>query len=245
MKGVILAGDTGTSLHPLTIGIPKQLLPLYDKPMIYYPIETLVSIGIKDILIITSPKHEEIFKMALGEGSTFGASFSYKTQESPEGVAQALTIGEEFIGMDPVCLTTGDCIIIGKDLPKRLETAIRAAKKSGNASVFVCSDRDPRQYGIVRRNKDGKCESLSDKPTQESYYSITGIYFFPKGVAEYAKEIKRSERGRFEVTDIDKMYHALGKLQIHLLGNDFKWFDTNTIDNIHKLSHYLAETNKQ
>ncbi len=241
MKGIILAGDSGSKLYPLTRGIPKQLLPIYDSPMIYYPIETLVEAGIKDILIITSPHFTDNFVSALGDGSSFGAHFTFATQVLPEGSAQAFTIGEDFLANDPVCLITGDCIILGKDRSTKLYKAIRAAKNSGQATIFVVRDNDPTQYGIAQLDKKGKCKDVKGQTSDNNTYSITGLYVFPKGVANYAKIIAKSERGRFEVTTIQQMFLEENKLQVQKLGDDFIWFDTNTVDNLLRVSNYIQK----
>lgn len=238
-KGIILAGDSGNRLAPLTLGIPKQLLPLYDKPMIYYPIELLVGVGVKDILIITSQEHASTFIKALGDGSAFGARFTYAIQSKPEGAAQAFTIGEEFIGEEPVCLITGDCILLGKDRNVKLQKAMRAALNSGQASIFVCRDWDPNQYGVVTLDSDGKCITIEGKTTNPLYYSITGLYVFPKGVADYAKHVGKSERGRLEVTSLNKTYFEKNKLQVQVLGSDFKWLDTNSFDSLLAINNYI------
>lgn len=238
-KGIILAGDSGNKLEPLTLGIPKQLLPLYDKPMIYYPIELLVGVGVKDILIITSQEHASTFNKALGDGSAFGARFSYAIQPKPEGAAQAFTIGEQFVGDEPVCLITGDCILFGKDRNIKLQKAMRAALNSGQASIFVCRDWDPNQYGVVTLDSDGKCLAIEGKTNNPLYYSITGLYVFPKGVADYAKHVGKSERGRLEVTSLNKTYFEKNKLQVLVLGSDFMWFDTNSFDSLLVINNYI------
>lgn len=243
MKGIVLAGDSGERLFPLSKGIPKQLLPIYDQPMIYYPIETLVESGIKEILIITSPKYITNFVSALGDGSKFGAKLSFTTQVSPDGVAQALTIGEEFLAKEPVCLITGDCIIIGNDRAVKLRKAIRAAKNSAQATIFVFSDKDPAQYGVVKLDKDGKCETIEGSSRASGWYSIAGLYVFPKGASNYAKVIEKSERGRYEVTSLDQMYLKNNKLQVQVLADNFRWLDTNTIDNILLASNFIKEKN--
>lgn len=244
-KGIILAGDSGGSLEPLTLGVPKQLLPIYDKPMIYYPIETLLEVGVKDILIITSPKHTSTFINALGNGAKFGARFTYAVQASPEGAAQAFTIGEQFLNNEPVCFITGDCILLGKDRKERLLRAMRAAKNSGQASIFVHRDWDPKQYGVVTLGADRKVESIEGKPSRHLYYSITGLYVFPKGVSSYAKVINKSERNRLEVTTLNQAYFEKDKLQVQILGTDFLWFDTNSFDSLQVVSNYIQKQNKQ
>lgn len=231
MKGIVLAGDSGQRLHPLTLGVPKQLLPIYDKPMIHYPIETLVGAGIKDILIITSPKYSAYFVSALGDGSAFGANFSYSIQSSPDGAAQAFTIAEEYLDKSPVCMITGDCIIIGDDRDKKLRKAIRAARNSGQATIFLSKEYDPNQYGVARLDQQGKCEEIKESADNRRDYSITGFYVFPKGVTEFAKLIEKSERGRYEITSLNQIYLHDNKLQVQILGDNYKWFDTNSFDN--------------
>lgn len=245
MKGIILAGDQGNILHPLTLGIPKQLLAVYDKPMISYPIETLSEVGIKDILIITSPQHTSAFVNALGDGSGYGVRLTYATQCSPEGLAQAFTIGEEFLSSDSVCFITGDCVILGDDRPIKLQKAIRAAEISGQATIFVCKDNDPEQYGVAKLDAKGKCKKVEGKPSDYNHYSITGLYVFPKGVADMAKVIERSERGRLEITSINQAYLENNKLQVQILGDDFKWFDTNSFDSLLLLSNYVQKYQKK
>lgn len=244
-KGIILAGDSGDRLHPLTLGIPKQLLPLYDKPMIYYPIELLVGVGVKDILIITSQQHASTFILALGDGSAFGARFTYAVQPKPDGAAQAFMIGEDFLENEPVCFITGDCILFGKDRNIKLQKAMRAAKNSGQASIFVCRDRDPNQYGVVTLDSEGKCLTIEGKSTKSLYYSITGLYVFPKGVADYAKIIEKSDRGRLEVTSLNKTYFEKNKLQVQVLGDDFLWFDTNSFDSLQVINNYIQKMKNQ
>lgn len=244
-KGIILAGDSGDRLHPLTLGIPKQLLPLYDKPMIYYPIELLVGVGVKDILIITSQQHASTFILALGDGSAFGARFTYAVQPKPDGAAQAFMIGEDFLENEPVCFITGDCILFGKDRNVKLQKAMRAAKNSGQASIFVCRDRDPNQYGVVTLDSEGKCLTIEGKSTKSLYYSITGLYVFPKGVADYAKIIEKSDRGRLEVTSLNKTYFEKNKLQVQVLGDDFLWFDTNSFDSLQVINNYIQKMKNQ
>lgn len=241
MKGIILAGDSGNRLYPVTRGIPKQLLPIYDQPMIYYPIQTLVEARIEDILIISSPQYTANFVSALGDGSQFGAHFTYATQSSPDGVAQAFTIGEKFIDKDSVCMITGDCIILGEDRSAKLQKALRAAKNSGQASIFIIRDNNPQQYGVAKLNDKGRVEAVEGQMDDYSKYAITGLYVFPKGVSDYAKVIEKSERGRVEVTSLNKIYLEENKLQVQKLGNDFKWFDTNTIDNLVKVSIYIQK----
>lgn len=244
MKGIILAGDQGKILYPLTMGIPKQLLPIYNKQMIYFPIKTLVEVGVTEILIITSPQYTSNFVNALGDGSRFGAHFSYAVQTNPEGAAQAFTIGEEFLAQESACLITGDCIILGESRAYKLKKAIRAAENSGQATIFVCRDSDPDQYGIVQLDDKGRCEKIEGNTSVPLHYSITGLYVFPKGVSDYAKVIEKSERGRYEVTSLNKVYLTENKLQVQILGNDFSWYDTNSFDNLLKISNYIQKYNR-
>ncbi len=245
MKGIILAGYSGTKLLPLTLGVPKQLLPVYDKPMIYYPIETLVEAGITDVLIIVNPIFYSAFFNSLGDGSKFGAHFAYATQMNPEGTAQAFNIADEFLDREAACLITGDCIIIGKNRAEKLQKAIRAAEKSGQATIFVCKDYYPEQYGVALLDPKGKCERVEGKPSIRSYYSITGLYVFPKGVTDYAKIIDKSERGLLEVTSLNQAYLAENKLQAQILGSEFHWFDTNSFDSLMTVSNYVQQQSKK
>lgn len=244
MKGIILAGDQGDKLYPLTMGIPKQLLPIYDKPMIFYPIETLVEEGVKDILIITSPNHTSAFVNALGDGSHFGARFTFATQTNPESAVQAFTIGEEFLVKESVCFITGDCIILGEDRVAKLSKAIRAAKSSSQATIFVSRDYDSDQYGVAKLDNNGKCMMVEGTASGFVHYSITGLYVFPKGVADYAKVIEKSERGRLEITTLNQMYLKSNKLQVQILGDNFRWFDTNSFDSLMTVSNYIQNKSK-
>lgn len=244
MKGIILAGNSGNRLHPLTLGIPKQLIPIYNKPMIYYPIETLVEVGVSDILIITDPIYTSSFINSLGDGSKFGARFTYTTQIKPDGAAQAFTIAEDFLDKDSTCLIMGDCIIVGENRTNKLIKAMRAAQKSGQATIFVSKDYDPNQYGVVKFDRTGKCAKVEGMPSDRQHYSITGLYVFPKGVSNYAKVIEKSERGRLEITTLNQVYLNENKLQVQILGDDFRWFDTNTFDNLLVLSNYIRQNIK-
>jgi glucose-1-phosphate thymidylyltransferase len=241
-KGIILAGDSGSKLHPLTLGIPKPLIPVYDRPLIYLPIETLTSVGVTDILIITSPRHAAAFKEALGNGERFGAHFSYAVQRLPEGAAQAFTIAEEFVGSSPVCFITGDCVVRGKNLSELLRKALRGAK-TGQATVFIQGDTDAEQYGAVELDADGKCAHVVGEPSRQFHYSIIGLGVYPKGVAECARQIQKSERGRYEITDLNGIYHDSQKLCVQMLGWDYEWFDTNSFDSMLALGNYI-KTNK-
>lgn len=244
MKGIVLAGSLGDKLHPLTLGVPKHLLPIYDRPMIYYAIETLVEVGIKDILVISEPKHLSAFVNALSADSSFDVNFTFATQSSPEGIAQALTIGERFLKNEEVCFITGDCIIHGKKRYKKIRTAILAAELSGQSTIFVTDDFDSEQYGFAKLDEKGKCKGIEGKVMDRSFYSITGLYVFPKGVSNLVKLIEKSERGRLEMTSLNQTYLEDNKLQVQRLDYNFKWFDTNSIDNILRASLYFQKQNR-
>lgn len=239
MKGIILAGDDGTKLYPITQGIPKQLLPIYDKPMVYYPLEVLVGSGIKDILIITAKEKKDIFYQALGDGSTFGVSLSYVSQEHPEGIAQAIMIGQDFIGNDSLCLVTGDTIIIGENLQRDLSKAYKAAEKSDNATIFIEEDYDPNQYGMVVLGKNGDTPEITGVSEKPNYYSITGLYVFPNSVLKHVFGIEKSERQRYEITSVSQIFNHQNKLRIQRLSSDCVWLDTSSFDAILKSSSYM------
>lgn len=241
MKGIILAGDSGTKLHPLTLGVPKQLLPVYNKPMVYYVIEVLAQSGIKDVLVISTKEHQQAFRQSLGNGNQFGATFQYACQEKPEGIAQAIMIGQEFIGDDSVCLMTGDTIIVGESLQQSLSKAYKAAEKSGNATLFVDSDYDPDQYGVVVLGEKGKYSEIAGKSSKPNYYSITGLYVFPNSVLKHIFNIEKSERERFEITSVSKVFKEKDKLQIQKLPKDCTWLDTNTFDSILSSSLFIKK----
>ena len=241
MKGIVLAGDSGARLHPLTLGVPKQLLPIYDKPMIYYPIETLGQSGIKDILIITTSDHQTLFQKALGDGSRFCATFQYAIQEEANGIAQAINIASDFIGKDSVCLITGDMIIAGDGVKNHIAKAIRTVVKSGNATIFVENKNYPDQYGRVVMNRDRKIECIEGETDAPYYYSIASFYVFPNSVLRVAKDIVPSERGRYEITDVNKRFFEECKLQVQVLDSKCIWFDTNTIDNICRCADHMRK----
>lgn len=240
IKGIILAGDSGTSLHPLTLGIPKQLLPIYDKPMVYYPIYTMVSAGIKDILIITTTENQPLFKKTLGDGTQFGASFTYAIQDEPRGIAEALTIANDFIEKDGVCLMTGDTLITG-DTSYLITKAAKAVKSSGSATIFVKRDPDENQYGKVIIDNTGKCTTIVGSSDTFFYNSIVGLYVFPKDAVQKAATLPISERGRYEITDLNNLYFKEKKLQILTLSNECEWLDTNTYNNLIKASLFIQK----
>ena len=241
MKGIVLAGDSGTKLHPLTLGVPKQLLPIYDKPMVYYPLKTLVESGIDEILIVTSKQDQALFQRSLGDGQAFGVNLSYASQETPEGIAQALMIGQDFVGDAAVCLVTGDTIILGNSLQKQLTKAYKAAGKSGNATIFVDQDYDPNQYGMVVLSGNGSTSEITGVSNKPNYYSITGLYVFPNSVLKHVFEIEKSERNRFEITSVSKIFQNKNKLQIQKLSSDCTWLDTSTCDAILNSSLYMQK----
>ena len=232
MKGIILAGDSGTRLNALTVAIPKQLLPLYDKPMVFYAIDLLVQSGVKDILIITSPEHQYLFKKTLGDGSLFGANFSYDIQYLPEGIAQAISIGAGFINHDHICLITGDTVILGESFIQQLHKAYKTAEKSGNATIFTDRSNDEIQYGRVVVSAQGKAKDIVGKSNSPLDLSIAGIYVFPKEVVECVKNIYKSERNLFEITDVNKIFNDKHKLQVQVINNKCQWLDTNSFDSL-------------
>ena len=239
MKGIILAGDSDSRLHPLTLGIPKQLLPIYDKPMIYYPIDILVKAGITEMLVITTEEYQVLFRKAIGDGEQFGCKVAYAIQNEPNGIADAINIAADFIGKDGVCLITGDTIIDGPDFSEQIKKSVRAVRKSGNATIFVENKTYDDQYGRVVMDKDRKPLSIEGDMDTNYYYSIASLYVFPNKVVDIAKEIMPSERGRYEITDVNKRFFEECKLQVQVLDSKCIWFDTNTYDNILKCSNYM------
>ncbi len=240
MKGIILAGGSGTRLYPLTKVTSKQLLPVYDKPMIYYPMSVLMSAGIRDILIISTPHDMPRFQDLLGDGSQFGVHLSYAIQESPDGLAQAFIIGEEFIGKDCVAMILGDNIFSGHGLKKRLRTAARNARTGKGATVFGYYVDDPWRFGIVEFDAEGRAVSIEEKPKQpKSNYCVTGLYFYDNRVVEYAKNLKPSKRNELEITDLNRLYLEQNKLNVELLGQGFTWLDTGTHESLMEASNFI------
>lgn len=240
MKGIVLAGGSGTRLYPSTMAVSKQLLPVYDKPMIYYPISVLMLAGIKDILIISTPKDIPNFEKLLGNGSQFGVNFSYKVQPSPDGLAQAFILGEEFIGDDAVALVLGDNIFYGQGFTPTLKKAVCDAENNGIATVFGYSIKDPQRFGVVEFDENGKVISLEEKPEHpKSNYAVTGLYFYDNKVVEYAKSLKPSKRGELEITDLNKIYLEKDRLNVALLGRGFAWLDTGTHKSLLQAGQYV------
>ncbi|HIS17045.1 MAG TPA: glucose-1-phosphate thymidylyltransferase RfbA [Candidatus Coprovivens excrementavium] len=243
MKGIILAGGSGTRLYPITKGISKQLIPIYDKPMIYYPLSTLMLAGITDILVISTPEYTPLFKQLLGDGSDIGISLTYKVQEKPNGLAEAFILGADFIGDDSVCLILGDNIYYGSGLSKLVQ---EAAKKTDGATVFGYHVNDPERFGVVDFDSNMKALSIEEKPKNpKSNYAVTGLYFYDNTVVEKAKNLKPSDRGELEITDINKLYLDEGKLDVKLMGRGYAWLDTGTHDSMMEAASFIATIQKR
>ena len=246
MKGIVLAGGSGTRLYPITKGISKQLMPIYDKPMIYYPISVLMQAGIRDILIISTPFDLPGFKRLLGDGSDYGVHFTYAEQPSPDGLAQAFTIGADFIGDDCACLVLGDNIFQGNGFSALLHEAVRTAEEEKKATVFGYWVNDPERYGVAEFDKQGNCLSIEEKPANpKSNYAVVGLYFYPNKVVEVAKNIKPSARGEYEITTVNQRFLEDGELKVQTLGRGFAWLDTGTFDSLSEASTYIEVLEKR
>lgn len=246
MKGIVLAGGSGTRLYPITKGISKQLMPIYDKPMIYYPISVLMLAGIREILIISTPFDLPGFKRLLGDGSDYGVSFTYAEQPSPDGLAQAFTIGADFIGSDSACLVLGDNIFQGNGFSKMLREAVRTAEQDKKATVFGYWVNDPERYGVAEFDKQGNCLSIEEKPEHpKSNYAVVGLYFYPNKVVDVARNIKPSARGEYEITTVNQQFLADGELKVQTLGRGFAWLDTGTFDSLSEASTYIEVLEKR
>ncbi len=246
MKGIVLAGGSGTRLYPITKGISKQLMPIYDKPMVYYPISVLMLAGIREILIISTPFDLPGFKRLLGDGSDYGVKFEYAEQPSPDGLAQAFTIGADFIGDDAVCLVLGDNIFHGAGFTGMLKEAVRAAEQDHKATVFGYWVNDPERYGVAEFDREGNCLSIEEKPAKpRSNYAVVGLYFYPNKVVSVARQIKPSTRGEYEITTVNQRFLEDGELKVQTLGRGFAWLDTGTHDSLSEASTYIEVLEKR
>ena len=246
MKGIILAGGSGTRLYPITKGVSKQLVPIYDKPMVYYPLSVLMLAGIKDILIITTPEDQVSFQQLLGDGSDLGMTFEYVMQPSPDGLAQAFILGEEFIGDDNVCLVLGDNIYYGHDLTSMLVNAVNNAQQESKATVFGYHVQDPERYGVAEFDNEGSVISLEEKPEKpKSNYAVTGLYFYPNDVIQKAKAARPSHRGELEITTVNQMYLDESRLKVELLGRGYAWLDTGTHESLLEASQFIETIEKR
>jgi glucose-1-phosphate thymidylyltransferase len=240
MKGILLAGGSGTRLYPLTLGVSKQLMPVYDKPMIYYPLSVLMLAGIWDILVITTPEQQQNFKKLLNDGSQFGIKLSYVVQEKPEGIAQAFMLGESFIQEEPVALVLGDNLFFGNDLIKLLIQARKRVESAGGGEIFSYRVRDPERYGVVDQNKEGTVISIEEKPKKpKSSNAVVGLYFYDSQVIEYTKKLKPSQRGELEITDLNQLYLKKGKLRVSAMGRGYAWLDTGTHHDLHEAGSFV------